>query len=519
MRLHPLLPLLLFIVLLALFATSLSKNVEWKLKKKRRSGTKAAYSKKSTYIKPKPKSFWEKNCTSVVDEVCIDTVIMDGSKMNGLYNGTCTIFEYNGPNTPTTCLHTCCGSFWCDWVAHRPDLRCMLLLADGRTASEVCAIYPETVSSCQGHILKRNKKNAVDAKSGGIFEVEMKQQVVSNQNDDDHVHYNNSNNNNNYYYNNNSRSSSSSIDIRDKCVDDTYKPIDLPIYWINVDSHFIKAHYMRRQLSRVASTHTKIKASNPHDIMRRLKMDSGDPNRLRACGEVVESYDSTVHQYEREKMNIFLASEIACTVSHIRAIQIAYFSGQSKVVIMEDDLSFQHAFTWRHPLSHYVSDENTPKGWEILQIVSVNPQQAYDPDSKYSQRHAHLEGYDNNSYRILPWDNSIWGTAGYVINRKGMFRILSETRSLYVHGTVGWLPCSPSPLADHLLYNLTPSYTFNWPVLSILHIENDDAIHDISSLEFQVQMAAFLRAEFSNDSHPLPWRKHLDSNTEKDCLY
>ena len=39
------------------------------------------------------------------------------------------------------CLHTCCRLLGaCEWVALRPRLRCLLLLEDGRLASEHCPL-------------------------------------------------------------------------------------------------------------------------------------------------------------------------------------------------------------------------------------------------------------------------------------------------------------------------------------------------------------------------------------------
>lgn len=103
-------------------------------------------------------------------------------------------------------------------------------------------------------------------------------------------------------------------------------------------------------------------------------------------------------------------SEIACTLSHFRAIERVYSQGLEMVVVLEDDASLEMTFLNEKPLSRFVK-EDLPKDWEILQLTTTD----FGSSSKllkgkpFVKRHNGMRKYS---------------TIAYLINRKGMEKVL-----------------------------------------------------------------------------------------------
>jgi hypothetical protein len=102
-------------------------------------------------------------------------------------------------------------------------------------------------------------------------------------------------------------------------------------------------------------------------------------------------------------------SEIGCILSHIKAINTAYNNGDEIALICEDDIYIE-PYKLSKPLNYIV--ENAPKDWELLQLYSGG----YIPEIKTLKI---------NEVKYLKFKQDNWSFACYLINRKGMEKILN----------------------------------------------------------------------------------------------
>ena len=109
--------------------------------------------------------------------------------------------------------------------------------------------------------------------------------------------------------------------------------------------------------------------------------------------------------FENEYPNLSF-SEIGCTLSHIKAIRMAYDKGYNKALIIEDDLLFYLYPFWKNSIEDIA--KKAPDNWSIIQLYSIKEECNLEEESflKYNKK---LE---------------CWGTSVYLINRKGMYNIL-----------------------------------------------------------------------------------------------
>jgi GR25 family glycosyltransferase involved in LPS biosynthesis len=130
--------------------------------------------------------------------------------------------------------------------------------------------------------------------------------------------------------------------------------------------------------------------------------------------------------------------ELGCSLSHIRAIKTAYENGDEIAVIIEDDCGF--GLLSQNKLSLQQIINLAPPDWEYLNLCPLNPMihlynETFVPDVNFT-------GY---------------GTSVYVINRKGMEKIL-----LFLGDNVfDQTKCKSWHLAsDIILPYLTKSYSY-----------------------------------------------------------
>ena len=58
---------------------------------------------------------------------------------------------------------------------------------------------------------------------------------------------------------------------------------------------------------------------------------------------------------------------IATLLSHLETIRIRFNDKNvNRIVIAEDDMTWNHIEYWKRPISHYIDD--LPIGWKIIQL-------------------------------------------------------------------------------------------------------------------------------------------------------
>ena len=99
--------------------------------------------------------------------------------------------------------------------------------------------------------------------------------------------------------------------------------------------------------------------------------------------------------------------EIACTLSHVKAIKQAYDNNLGTVLVLEDDASLELMPLWKFDIPQIIA--NAPSDWNIIQIQHSSD--SVDLDYKYIK---------DMIYR---------GTAAYVINTDGQRNVLSHVQN------------------------------------------------------------------------------------------
>ena len=197
------------------------------------------------------------------------------------------------------------------------------------------------------------------------------------------------------------------------------------LYYINMDKSTGRKQKLLNDISHCSNIiPTRVKAITPTEIPS-LKI-----NRDETC-------------YIRDE------KELACTLSHIKAIYTAYKNNDEVALISEDDV-----MCLVQPDINKILNTNTPKDWDILQLLAFH---------KY-------DFYKNNFGKNIwiPHKDGDTSAAIYIINRKGMEKILNrifkngikeplESNTFELTNMNKRISCA----ADWMLYSLCNTYIYS----------------------------------------------------------
>jgi GR25 family glycosyltransferase involved in LPS biosynthesis len=155
--------------------------------------------------------------------------------------------------------------------------------------------------------------------------------------------------------------------------------------------------------------------------------------------------------------NEYTYGEAACTLSHLKAILQAYNNGHDTVLIMEDDQVLTTAFllNWRTYASL------APPDWTALQWTT--------------SKNTLLNQGKNLHDPWISWQPDHFSTGTYMLNRKGMQRIIEKTWAggppSLGNESHSWRILEPDMVkADELLYFLAGNtYTSTHPWVGLTH--------------------------------------------------
>lgn len=105
---------------------------------------------------------------------------------------------------------------------------------------------------------------------------------------------------------------------------------------------------------------------------------------------------------------------LSCSVSHLKAIHKAFHDNNNIAMIAEDDMIILKNINW------YYLDKLAPLDWEIIQLHTcclLKSTKSYNPIYKYN---------NSNTLFIKAFHNMIGSAACYLINRKGMLKLLKR---------------------------------------------------------------------------------------------
>lgn len=236
-----------------------------------------------------------------------------------------------------------------------------------------------------------------------------------------------------------------------------------------MDKNPDRNEFMKNQLNQYSTNYTRIKGFNGYEIKNKLNDTVDDISFI---------IDKTYNNMEK--------AEIGCTMSHLIAMKTSYENGDDIALIIEDD-------TMVHLASLNDFDEiinNAPYNWEIIQLSCFNwdfNKILLHPNKILLNHNESQEDFLYYKYVSPYYFNS---TVGYIINRKGMKKILDHTYK----GEVGK---NNSPLfyigpnnfsqsgevmphtgvADYFIYDLTNTYVLYPNIFYANNIDLESTIH------------------------------------------
>ena len=204
----------------------------------------------------------------------------------------------------------------------------------------------------------------------------------------------------------------------------------MPCFYINLD----RSPHRRQQMEASAAMHgLKLKRVRAIDGKQRVE------NRI----------SDTPFQCDFTDMS---SNEIACTLSHIKAIRLAYQTKKPMAIILEDDVSFQLVPFWS---SIFLDEVLTYANTHNIGIIQL----------AWNGGNANCGYTSNFTIQTQAQHTYCHSTAAYVITRKGMEDVLT-----YVghenHIKKGHNNTPPTRgHADIFLYQITPTIRTGLPML------------------------------------------------------
>ena len=156
----------------------------------------------------------------------------------------------------------------------------------------------------------------------------------------------------------------------------------IPIYYINLKKskerrEFMKEHYSKNNIVRISAY-------------------NGD--KLHIYNDIILPYRIWCRQHKYQ---------IACSLSHIKAIITSLNNGDKESLILEDDVSDEYKHLWENSINEIIF--NKPDDCECLNLLCSNTSQ--------------LKHISQLREKYVKWNNTLFGAGSYYINRKGMEKI------------------------------------------------------------------------------------------------
>eukprot|EP00656_Telonema_subtile_P040666 TRINITY_DN45753_c0_g1_i3.p1 TRINITY_DN45753_c0_g1~~TRINITY_DN45753_c0_g1_i3.p1 ORF type:complete len:223 (-),score=30.35 TRINITY_DN45753_c0_g1_i3:149-817(-) len=172
-------------------------------------------------------------------------------------------------------------------------------------------------------------------------------------------------------------------------------------------------------------------------------------------------------------------SELACTASHVAAIEQAWEDGHEMALIMEDDMDATPCAQLLPELEAVL--RALPGDWEILQLHTSSVQALQ---------------YVINSppNRMVRWNPIVYSTGAYLVNRQGMGRL----RKLFPHTKSGQMcfPECPNLQADSVIYSSCSTFVTR-PLF--VHGNGESTIHDQRHVEMCHDRSRALLLQYFRD--------------------
>lgn len=239
---------------------------------------------------------------------------------------------------------------------------------------------------------------------------------------------------------------------------DGIKIFPCPIYYINLNSASTRDEFMQKQFEFYSCK----------DVHRIQAVDGRKHMPTRLGDKIVLS-----------TLNVS-APEMGCLLSHIKAIAHAYMDGHDTAIILEDDAYFMHARLWK-PNTIQRTIDNAPQGWCMLSLSCM----VDHTDALYLERLTRACGtqfVESNYAKFVPGAVNGLLLVAYVINRKGMYNILSRVN--YFGDRIRLHNDKPiHDAADSVLFDWVGDMYFTKPTTVFPH--NDKKVGMVSDIQHE----------------------------------
>lgn len=241
-------------------------------------------------------------------------------------------------------------------------------------------------------------------------------------------------------------------------------PVDIPVLYINLDRCPERREWMEKQGVQYGFTPIRVTGVD----------GDKDPSI---------NYRNSYRNLSR--------SEIGCTLSHLRAIHLAYNMGLTYALIVEDDASFVTCPYWPRTLTQYIA--HAPTDWTILRLFS---------NGSYSEQDEEYLTY------LLHKDMA----TAHILNRAGMKNILDRCvqgeeyilDSSYTFGQADWYIYLVSPLQR--IYHINPPLIIpdNRNLRSTIHDDHSSTHYRLASKALPLYLDKVLTSAITkNEPNPL----------------
>ena len=233
------------------------------------------------------------------------------------------------------------------------------------------------------------------------------------------------------------------------------KKITIPVYYINMDKNEDRNNFMIKQLNEYAQTYERIRGFNGYAIQNKHK-------------DTVNGISFENHYTNLTK------GEIGCSLSHILAIEKAYQNDNEVALILEDDTVLDLLDIIDFDINDIIV--YAPSDWEIIQLFHMHNQ------SEKVKKLKSLPHPIHKDYQYLLHDkkNYLYSCVGYIINKKGMKKIVDYVHplenSIYIIGKVN--NETTDGTSDTLLYDLTTTYILTPSMVYPNNLSLKSTIHD-----------------------------------------
>jgi len=230
--------------------------------------------------------------------------------------------------------------------------------------------------------------------------------------------------------------------------------MNLKHYWINLDKCADRRKYMEAQFHKKEIDNYRISAETP---------------------ETIRDNHYTIKRNE-ESINTTTPCEIACILSHLKAIAQGYADGDPYFCVLEDDIEFIN-LDFKKILKYVEAAQN--KNNEVVEILQLYTSSHPVVIQLYNGHFLKDDGSDSSGISgsgiIAKRHEAYPGAVYYMVSREGARKILDK----YVNENGYDLSYYSWTAADNIIYAAVNSFVITYPVAitditlgSVLHPEH-----------------------------------------------